>query len=35
MKTYFRLQGIMLNRHLIDFGIQPLLAYALIIIGFI
>ena len=35
MKYYFQLQVKMLNRHFIDFGIEPLIAYVLLAICFI
>lgn len=35
MKSYFQLQVRMLNRHFIDFGIPPFLAYIILIVVFI
>lgn len=35
MKYYFQVQFKMLNRHLTDFGIAPIIAYALVVIAFI
>jgi len=35
MKYYFQLQYKMLNRHLVDFGIAPVIAYVLLISVFV